>query len=36
MDKNETQAVPTTDVLIDEAAKGILEIYREAFEELAK
>lgn len=36
MDKNEAQTFPTTDALIDEAAKSILEIYREAFEELAK
>ena len=36
MNKNETQTFPTTDELIDGAAKSILEIYREAFEELAK
>ena len=36
MDKNETQTFPTTDELIDEAANTILEIYKEAFEELAK
>ena len=36
MDKNETQTIPTADELIDGTAKTILEIYKEAFEELAK
>ena len=36
MDKNEAKNTPATDELIDEVAKSILEIYKEAFLELAK